>query len=93
MSSRQEGREEQDVLGKTTPPLQERITLPSLKLDRRHLPCPRRPTRHLEALDVLPLPLVKLLLLLRGEEVGVMGSGVEVRVRDDLDVLAFCATR
>jgi hypothetical protein len=77
---REEKERKRNVLGKSTPPFQESVTLPSLKLDRRHLPRPRRPTRHLKALDVLPLSLVELLLLLRSEEVG---------VGDDLDVLAF----
>lgn len=44
----------------------------------------------MEGFAVLVLLAVHLALLLRGEKVGVVGSGGEGGVGDDLDVLTFC---
>jgi hypothetical protein len=78
-----------DILGESAAPLQERISLLALELERGRLSSPGGAAWDLETLNVVLLLLAHLSLLSWGQEVGVVGGGGEGRICDDLDVLAF----
>ena len=77
-------------LGEASSPFEEGVALLSLEIRNRHVARPRWSARHLQALDILPLLFPNLGLLLRSQEVGIVGGGGQIRVGNDFDVLALC---
>lgn len=71
-------------------PLEERVALLALELEDSGLAGPGWATGNLKTLDVAGLALTELLLLLRGEKVGVVLSRSERGILDHTDVLPLC---